>query len=427
MAPHIVAWGLDKDKRSISPVPSTVGSIVSIESITSDPSIISHSVPEVSRRSTDFMRHKVPPGVHLVVDSPFVRHEKYFFQDGNITFLIDGTLYCVHRYFFSRDSEYFSNRLTQLGIRKHEALSIIISLGDVERKDFEAFLSVIYPDDFEGHALSYEEWKSVLHLSTRWGFASLRRLALGSIEPPTPFDQLLLARAYSVDHWLLPALSALCERTVPLSLSEVRQMSIEDVVLVTTVREDIRHHALQVDPAEIPHCIEAAQAGMVAIAAASARGKAQAPSSSPSSSGSESSTGSTAAFAAKYNYQLDDSAAEVEEDDDDDDATTAVAISPMDMRRPGKGGAVGQLANPVPIRPAERSASMSTWGKILVVPSPTLSVQPHLPGWGPDSGPHHESHDPSAWRRLRVKTSRRSSPGLDRSALAGDAPLEERD
>ncbi|KAH9032569.1 hypothetical protein EDB85DRAFT_1955015 [Lactarius pseudohatsudake] len=378
MAPHIVAWGLDKDKRSISPVPSTVGSIVSIESITSDPSIISHSVLEVSRRSTDFMRHKVPPGVHLAADSPFVRHEKYFFQDGNITFLIDGTLYCVHRYFFSRDSEYFSNRLTQLGIRKHEALSIIISLGDM----IEAYPSI---SDFEGHALSYEEWKSVLHLSTHWGFASLRRLALGSIEPPTPFDQLLLARAYSVDHWLLPALSALCERTVPLSLREVRQMSIEDVVLVTTVREDIRHHALQVDPAEIPHCIEAAQAGMLAIAAASARvtGKAEAASNSPSSSGSESSTGSTAAFAAKYNYQVDDAAAEVEDDDDDDDATTAVAISPMDMRRPGKGGAVGQLANPVPIRPAERSASRAPWGKILVVPSPYALCPAPLTRMGP--------------------------------------------
>jgi hypothetical protein len=88
MAPHIVAWGLDDDKRSISPVPSTVGSIVSIESIASD---TSHSVtPEVSRRRSmdSFLRRKVPPGVHLAVDSPFVRHEKYFFQDGNITFLV---------------------------------------------------------------------------------------------------------------------------------------------------------------------------------------------------------------------------------------------------------------------------------------------------------------------------------------------------
>jgi len=38
-------------------------------------------------------------------------------------------------------------------------------------------------------------------------------------------------------------------------------MNIEDVVLVATVREDIRNHALQVDAAEIPRRVEAAQAG----------------------------------------------------------------------------------------------------------------------------------------------------------------------
>ena len=58
---------------------------------------------------------------------------------------VDGTLYCVHRYFFSRDSVYFSTKFSQLGVRDHEALHTVISLSDVERKDFEAFLSVMYP------------------------------------------------------------------------------------------------------------------------------------------------------------------------------------------------------------------------------------------------------------------------------------------
>ncbi len=101
----------------------------------------------------------------------------------------------------------------------------------------------------------------MLHLSTRWGFAPIRKLALSSIEPPTPHDRLLLARTYSVDDWVVPALSALCKRTTPLSLSEARQMSIEDVVLVSTVREDIRSHVLQVDSAEIPLRVEAEQLG----------------------------------------------------------------------------------------------------------------------------------------------------------------------
>ncbi|KAH9006217.1 hypothetical protein EDB86DRAFT_697083 [Lactarius hatsudake] len=169
---------------------------------------------------------------------------------------IDGTLYCVHRYFFVRDSVYFSTRFAQLSIRDHEALPTIISLDDIERKDFEALLSVLYPANFEAHELTYEQWKSVLHLSTQWGFTSLRKLALNSIKPPTSHDKLVLARTYSVDHWVLPALTALCERTLPLSLNEARQMSMEDVILVARVREEIRGGALRVDVADIPRHVE---------------------------------------------------------------------------------------------------------------------------------------------------------------------------
>ena len=101
----------------------------------------------------------------------------------------------------------------------------------------------------------------MLRLSTRWGFDSLRKLAFKSITPPTSHDQLVLARTYSVDQWVLPALTALCERTLPLSLDEARHMSMEDVILVATVREGIRGGALQVDAADIPRYIEMVQAG----------------------------------------------------------------------------------------------------------------------------------------------------------------------
>ncbi len=38
-------------------------------------------------------------------------------------------------------------------------------------------------------------------------------------------------------------------------------MRVEDVILVATVREDIRGGALQIDAADIPHHVEVAQAG----------------------------------------------------------------------------------------------------------------------------------------------------------------------
>jgi len=127
------------------------------------------------------------------------------------------------------------------------------------------YKSVCTGRNFDTNHFTYEEWKSVLHLSTRWDFASIRKLALSSIEPPTSHDQLLLARTYSVDNWVVPALSALCERTTPLTLSEARQMSIEDVVLVSAVREDIRGCTLQIDTAEIPPRVEAEQLGALGL------------------------------------------------------------------------------------------------------------------------------------------------------------------
>ncbi|KAI9465224.1 hypothetical protein BJY52DRAFT_1114029, partial [Lactarius psammicola] len=187
-----------------------------------------------------------------------LQHSKYFFKGGNITFLVGGFLCCVHHYFFSRDSVYFSTRFAQLGVCDHETSSTIVSLGDVECKDFEAFLSVLYPED-----LSYEQWRSVLHLSTRWGFASVRKLALRSIKPPTASDRLLLARTYAVDDWIVPALTALCERTTPLSLDEARGMSMEDVVLVASIREDIRSKTIrfEMSVAEISRRVEVMQTG----------------------------------------------------------------------------------------------------------------------------------------------------------------------
>ncbi|KAH9067696.1 hypothetical protein EDB87DRAFT_1573273 [Lactarius vividus] len=271
MAPPIVSWS--DNEICISPVLSSAASIVSFDSTFSDTYLSRISpnaleAPGLPRAKfgaeytglPGFSEGTIPRGGQATPDESFIQHDAYFFEDGNVTFLVDGTMYCVHRYFFSRDSVYFSARFTQLGVCDHEALSTIISIGDVERKDFEALLSILYPANFEAHELTYEQWKSVLHLSTRWGFASLRKLAIKSIEPPTPHDQFVLARTYSVDHWVLPALTALCERSFPLSLDEARQMNMEDVVLVATVREEIRGGALRVDAADIRRHIEVALA-----------------------------------------------------------------------------------------------------------------------------------------------------------------------
>jgi hypothetical protein len=99
--PHIISWG--DNERSTSPVSTSAASLVSIESLTSD---TSSTVPEAhvtqsrlkSMGFTVFLG-KRESGVHLVNDDPFTRHNKYYFKDGNITFLVssmfDRMNYCL--------------------------------------------------------------------------------------------------------------------------------------------------------------------------------------------------------------------------------------------------------------------------------------------------------------------------------------------
>jgi len=271
MAPRIVS--LNEVKTSPVVLSQGTSFVVPIESLSNSytkPPII----PDASKirttlgaRLASFLgvagESETPDGSCQQSDDSFTQHHKYFFKDGNVTFLVDGFLYRVHQYFFSRDSTYFSTRFARLEVRGYEVSSTIVSLGNVECKDFEAFLSVLYPENFDEHDLSYEQWRSVLHLSALWGFDSLRSLALKSIDPPTAYDRLLLARTYSVDHWITSALTALCKRAAPLSLDEAREMTVEDLVLVATVREHIRNGTIQfgVSSSEISRRVEAMQAG----------------------------------------------------------------------------------------------------------------------------------------------------------------------
>ena len=68
-----------------------------------------------------------------------------------------------------------------------------------------------------------------------------------------------------MDHWIVSALTALCQRTAPLNLDEVRRLNDEDVVLIVTVREDIRT-PIGVSAAEISRRVEAMQDSALARA-----------------------------------------------------------------------------------------------------------------------------------------------------------------
>src|SRR6267154_2387633 len=106
---------------------------------------------------------------------------------------------------------------------------------------------------------TFEEWSAILDLSTRWGFTSIRDLAIRSIRPPDVLKKLLLARKNNIEEWTLPALLDLCLRRQPLSLEEARLMVFDDVILVGSVRQTSRLSSLTVEGTGIMNCIQAWQ------------------------------------------------------------------------------------------------------------------------------------------------------------------------
>jgi len=108
---------------------------------------------------------------------------------------------------------------------------------------------------------TFERWSAILDLSTRWGFTSIRDLAIRCIKPPSPLDRLILARKHAVEKWALPALLELCERPEPLSLEEARLIDFDDVVLVGSVRQTVRSSTLTVDGTGIGDYVRAWKSG----------------------------------------------------------------------------------------------------------------------------------------------------------------------
>ena len=94
MAPHITTWR--DSEYVISPVGSSTPSIVSVESILSDlpedinenPHAAESRIKCMGPQVTKLPGNRASVGMNSRANDSFIRHPKYFFMDGNITFLV---------------------------------------------------------------------------------------------------------------------------------------------------------------------------------------------------------------------------------------------------------------------------------------------------------------------------------------------------
>ncbi|KZV74172.1 hypothetical protein PENSPDRAFT_225074 [Peniophora sp. CONT] len=114
---------------------------------------------------------------------------------------------------------------------------------DVSDADFASLLKATYPPPGYQAAprLSFDEWMSVLKLSTKWNLTKTRDHALvGSdaiAQNKTPLEKILLGKEYNVTKWLEEGYRALVTRWSGLSEEEMSALDVQTQLRILRLRD----------------------------------------------------------------------------------------------------------------------------------------------------------------------------------------------
>jgi hypothetical protein len=75
--------------------------------------------------------------------------------------------------------------------------------------------------------MTWQQWASVLKLSTMWGFHAVRQKAITNIASSAidPVDKIILSKKHDVSAWLVPTLNQLAQREQPLIIEDAQRLS----------------------------------------------------------------------------------------------------------------------------------------------------------------------------------------------------------
>jgi len=154
------------------------------------------------------------------------KHPRFFFADGNVTVIVEKTLYKLHQYLFNKGDWYLGGQPTYLWESK---------------KDFDRFLSVLYPSDYSKHECeTAEEWTSVIGIADRFKMHDIRRLAINQLaECAGPIDKIVLGHRYDVKEWLAPSYLALAMRPDSVTAAEGARLGVDALVRLAALQDEI--------------------------------------------------------------------------------------------------------------------------------------------------------------------------------------------
>jgi len=173
----------------------------------------------------------------------------YYIHGGDAVFSVENTLFRVHRYFFTRDSSWFRDKLPYPAppgeTTKGSSDNLPLVLEDISKTDFERLLWVFYNPTYSLYDASVEEWASILKLAHLWDFTNVKALAIRGLESLglqiPALQKVALYQKYDVDRNLLQAsFATLTVRDEPITIDDGRELGLETALQVARARETAR-------------------------------------------------------------------------------------------------------------------------------------------------------------------------------------------
>jgi len=180
--------------------------------------------------------------------SAMKRHEEYYFRDGNVCFLVEGTTFRLHRHFFERESAYFREKLGPATEGEDGSSSSPYIIHDVKIDEFAQFVWVWYNPSYSFSRKGKDQWLTILKLATQWEFPEIRNLAIRQLERLNlqPIEKIALYKQYKVNHnLLLPSYMLLCRNGKLPSHEEGKRLSLDTVLRIASAREKILLTAME--------------------------------------------------------------------------------------------------------------------------------------------------------------------------------------
>ncbi|KAI9465153.1 hypothetical protein BJY52DRAFT_1245393, partial [Lactarius psammicola] len=102
-------------------------------------------------------------------DNRVVRHQEYFFRDGDITIRVEDSMFRIHKHFLTRESRHFHAMLVPNAVPCRDppgsSETNPVVLKDATSEGFAGLLWVFYNPEYSIYKASLEKWRRILTLA----------------------------------------------------------------------------------------------------------------------------------------------------------------------------------------------------------------------------------------------------------------------